>query len=98
MTITAAPGDFTLSASGVLTIPAEQVASSGSVTLTAVDDTTDAPDKSRTVVATAVNGHGIFQPADVGLTIEDDEAPPTVTLHAVERRASIGESNRSRRR
>ena len=89
----AASGDFTLSASGVLTIPAEQEASSGSVTLTAVDDNTDAPDKSRTVLATAVNGQGIVQPSGEDLTIVDDEPPPTVTLHLGT--ASIGENNRS---
>ena len=96
VTIAATPSDFTLSANGVLTIPAGQEESSGSVTLTAVDDNTDAPNKDRTVLATAVNGRGpghIIQPAGVALTIEDDEPPPTVTLHLGA--ASIGENNRS---
>ena len=95
VTITPAPGDFTLSANGVLTIPAGDEASSGSVTLTAMNDNTDAPDKLRTVLATAVNGQGIVQPAGVALTIEDDEPPPTVTLHLGANSNTIGEDNRS---
>ena len=71
MTITAAPGDFTVG--GTLTIPAEHEASSGSVTLTAVDDNTDAPNKERKVLATAVNGQGIVQPSGEDLIIVDDE-------------------------
>ena len=93
VTITPAAGDFTLSAGGRLTIPALATASSGSVTLTAVDDDTDAPDKALKVLATAANTHGIEQPAPVDLTIADDEPPPTVTLELS--RASINEANGS---
>ena len=98
VTITAAPGDFTLSANGVLTIPAGDEESSAPVTLTAVDDDTDAPDKHRTVLATAVNGRGsghVIQPDPVDLTIEDDEPPPTVTLHLGANSNTIGENNGS---
>ena len=93
VTITPAAGDFTLSAGGRLTIPALATASSGSVTLTAVDDDTDAPDKALKVLATAANTQGIEQPAPVDLTIADDEPPPTVTLELS--RASINEANGS---
>ena len=93
VTVTPAAGDFTLSAGGRLTIPALATASSGSVTLTAVDDDTDAPDKALKVLATAANTQGIEQPAPVDLTIADDEPPPTVTLELS--RASITEASGS---
>ena len=93
VTITPAVGDFTLSAGGRLTIPALATASTGSVTLTAVDDDTDAPDKALKVLATAANTQGIEQPDPVDLTIADDEPPPTVTLELS--RASINEASGS---
>ena len=77
VTITAAPGDFTVG--GTLTIPAGQT-ESGTATLTAVDNETDAEDKTVTVLATAANGHGIVNPDGVQLTIEDDDPAPVVTL------------------
>ena len=98
VTITAAANDFTLSGGGLLTIPALATESIAPVTLTAVDDDTDAPDKQRTVLATAVNGRGpghVMQPAPVDLTIEDDDPPPTVTLHLGANANTIGENNGS---
>ena len=80
VTLTPAPGDWTAAGDGVLTIPAGSEQSSGSVTLTAVNDNTDAPDKALTVTATATNGQGVNQPGGVSLTIVDDEAAPTATL------------------
>ena len=80
VTIAPAPGDFTLTASGRIAIPAGATDGTGTVTLTAVDDDTDAPDKQLTVSATAVNDQGIEQPAGVDLTVADDEPAPTVTL------------------
>ena len=65
----------------VLTIPAGETASTGTVTLTAVDNNVDAPDKRITVSAEASNSLGVTFPDDVTLTIEDDDDPPTVTLH-----------------
>ena len=50
------------------------------MTVTAVDDTTDAPDKEVTVSAAVSGDSGIAAPASVTLTIEDDEAAPEVTL------------------
>ena len=80
VTITPSAGDFTLTASGRIAIPAGATDGTGTVTLTAVDDDTDAPDKRLTVSATAVNDQGIEQPAGVDLTVADDEPAPTVTL------------------
>ena len=80
VTLTPAPGDWTAAGGGVLTIPAGSEQSSGSVTLTAVNDNTDAPDKALTVTASATNGQGVNQPGGVSLTIVDDEAAPTATL------------------
>ena len=90
VTLTALASDFTLSAGGVLTIPALATQSSGFVTLTAVDNVTDAPHKELTLNASAVNSFRIDQPDGIALTIEDDEPPPTVTLELTD--ASIEET------
>ena len=86
VTVSAAPvgpavaGDFELSTDRQLTIPAGQRNSTGTVTLTAVDNTTDAPDKGVTVSGTAANSQGKVNPADVTLTIRDDEGTPKISL------------------
>ena len=85
VTVTAAPespavaSDYTLSGSQ-LTIPAGATASTGTVTITAVDNAVDAPHKTVTVSATATNAQGITAPQDVTLTILDDEAPPGLSV------------------
>ena len=90
ITILAGPGDFTLSGN-TLTIPIGDVDSSSSITLTAVDDNTDAPNKVVEVAAQDVtNSQGYSGPSPQRLEIRDDEAAPTVTLHLG---ASIGENN-----
>ena len=71
----AAPDDFTLSSATTLTITAGQTASAGTVTITATDNATDAPDKSVTVSGTAT-GAGVEDPPDVTLTLEDDDTSP----------------------
>ena len=76
----ALPGDFTLSSNKVLTIAAGATESTGTVTITAVDNDVDAPDKTVTVSGAASGGNGVANPADATLTITDDEAAPTVTL------------------
>ena len=76
----AADGDFTLSANTTLTIAAGDTTSTGAVTIEAVNNGVDAPDKQVTVSASAVNTQGVNAPANLTLTIEDDEAEPTVTL------------------
>jgi len=68
----AVAGDFTLSANKTLTIAAGSATSTGTVTITAVDNDVDAPDKTVTVSATA-SGGGVVDPAEVTLTIRDDD-------------------------
>ena len=78
VTVTATPespavaGDYTLSGSR-LTIAAGGTASTGTVTITAVDNAVDAPHKRVTVSATATNTQGITPPQDMTLTVTDDE-------------------------
>ena len=77
----AVAGDYTLSTNRELTIPAGQTTSTGTVvTVTSVNNTVDAPDKTVTVSATATNSQGVTDPDDVTLTIRDNDATPTVTL------------------
>ena len=76
----AAAGDFSLSSAKTLTIAAGDTSSTGTVTVTAVDNTVDAPDKEVTVSATVSGNSGVAAPSAVTLTIEDDDAAPAVTL------------------
>ncbi len=75
----ATASDYTQSGT-TLTIAAGEMTSMGQVTITAVDNLVDAPDKTVQVQGTATNTQGITNPASVGLTLLDDEAVPTVTL------------------
>ena len=70
----ATAADFTLSASTTLSFAAEATASSGEVTVAAENDAVDAPDK-EVRVSGAVSGASVTAPADVTLTITDDDAP-----------------------
>ena len=70
----AVDGDFTLSANTTLSFAAAATASSGEVTVTAAHNLVDAPDKTVTVTG-RVSGTGVTAPADVTLTITDDDAP-----------------------
>ncbi len=88
----ALPKDFTLSSDTVLTIAAGATESTGTVTITAVDNDVDAPDKKVTVSGAASGGNGVANPAALTLTLTDDDATPTVTL--VLDSASIAESGR----
>ena len=76
----AVAGDFNLSGATTLTIAAGDVTSTGTVTVTAVDNTTDAPNKTVTVSGTATGGNSVANPPDATLTITDDDAAPTVAL------------------
>ena len=75
----AVPDDFTLSENGTLTIAAGRTSSTGEVTVGAVDNKVDAPNKAVTVTATAENINGVTPPSAVTLTINDDDASPVVT-------------------
>ncbi len=97
VTVSAAPGanadssDFALSANRTLTIAAGDTSSTGAVTVRAVDNALDGPNKQVAVsgaVANAIGGYS--NPADATLTIEDDEATPKVKL--VLSRSTIAES------
>ena len=76
----AAAGDYTLSSAATLTIAAGATTSSGTVTVAAVDNATDAPNRQATVSGTAVNDQGVQQPIARTLTITDDDTAPDATL------------------
>ena len=72
--IPAVAGDLTLSENTTLTIPAKSQASTGVVTITAVDNKVDAADKTVTIAASATGGNGLVQaPEYKTLTITDDD-------------------------
>ena len=73
-------GDFSLSANPVLTIAVGERDSAGTVTVTAVNDAVYRPDRTLTVTGTAANSVGVTGPVAHTLTIEEDEAAPTITL------------------
>ena len=80
LTVSATPvdpavaGDLTLSENTTLTIPANTQASTGVVTIAAVDNDVDAADKTVTVSATATGGNELVQPpGSQTLTIADDD-------------------------
>ena len=75
----AVSGDFMLSTNKELSIAAGSTASTGTVTITAVNNTVDAPDKTVTVSGVA-SGGGVSNPLSKTLAITDDEGTPTVTL------------------
>ena len=88
---TAAAGDFSLSSDKILTIAAGATTTSGTVTVTALDDATDEPDETVTVGGTRAGGHGLVAaPAALTLTIADDDPTPTSALALMP--ASISES------
>ena len=81
VTVTASPvspataSDFSLSANATLDFDANETASTGTVTLTAADDTAETADREVTVSG-SVSAAGIAGPDDVTLTILDDDAEP----------------------
>ena len=73
-------GDFTLSGS-TLSFAANAGSSTGAVTITAVGNAVDGPDKTVTVLGTTTAA-GVTGPAAVTLMIADDEATPEVSVAA----------------
>ena len=70
----AVAGDYEISANQVLTIAAGRTASTGTVTVTGVDNDVDTADKTVRVQGIRLgNTVGISGPADVTLTLEDDD-------------------------
>ena len=76
----AVANDFMLSGNRELTIEAGQMESTGTGTVTAVNNGVDAPSKTVEVTASVTGGNGVTAPAARTLTITDDEALPVVTL------------------
>ena len=74
----AVAGDFNM-AGTTLSFAANATKSTGTVTLTAVDNAVDAPDKMVRVSGT-VSLSEADEPVDVTLIITDEESPPVVTL------------------
>ena len=74
----AGPGDFALSVNRTLTIAVGETLSTGEVTVGAVDDNVDGPNKMVIVSATAENINGVTQPSAMTLTIIDDDATPVI--------------------
>ena len=72
--------DYSLTTNLVLTIAAESTTSTGTVTITGVDNDIDAADKTLQVKGSAVNSRGVTDPADVELTLEDDDARGVTVL------------------
>ena len=68
----AVAGDYTLSGS-MLTIAAGATTSTGSVTVTGVDNNVDAPNKTLTVSATAASTQGLTGPDSLTLILNDDD-------------------------
>ena len=73
-------GDFTLSSPAALTVAAGATASAGTVTITAVDDPADAPDKRVTVSGRLSNGQGAGTVAAATLVLADDDPLPVASL------------------
>ncbi|MYB34593.1 MAG: hypothetical protein F4X92_05635, partial [Gammaproteobacteria bacterium] len=86
LTVSATPdtpavaGDFQLGANQILTIPAGETESTGTVTVTAVDNSVVAKDKSITIAADASGGVEMDDPEDVKLTIWDDDNQPRLLI------------------
>ena len=74
----AVAGDFMLTGT-TLSVAANATKSTGTVTITAVDNAVDSPDKMVRVSGT-VSLSGADAPVDVTLIITDEESPPVVTL------------------
>ena len=85
----AVTADYRLSSNKTLTIRRGQKTSTGAVTITAVNNSVDAPNKTVTVSATASGGNAV-NPNSVPLTIADDDAAPGLKLSVAS--SSINES------
>ena len=87
--------DFTLSQNKTLTIAAGETSSTGTVIITGVDNSVDAPDKTVTVSGAASGGHGVADPADQTLTITDDDDAPSGAITLTVSPTSVAEADSS---
>ncbi len=79
-TFPATDSDFVLSSNPILTIPAGATTSSEQVTITAVDNLVDGPDKTVILSGHASNSLGVIGPEARTLTILDDDDPITLAV------------------
>ena len=84
--------DFTLSANTALRIAAGATSSTGTVTITGVNNDVDAANKTVTVKGLAENDVGVAGPSDVTLTLEDNDTRG-VTVSETELGVDEGDSN-----
>ena len=81
VTVTPVSGFYTVGTDATILIAAgATTAASDTVTITAVDNATDEPNRTATVTGTLANSRGAGTVTGVTLTLEDDDAAPTVTL------------------
>ena len=76
----AVDADFTLSTNKVLSFAANATESTGTVIITANDNSLDTPDKTITVKGEIPTGLALRTPSDISLTITDDDDPPELGL------------------
>ena len=88
----AVAGDFSLSEDRTLTIEAGQTTSTGDVTITAINNFVDSPDKKVTVSGAVVNQVGFVAPPLIDLTITDEDTASTVATLSLSP-ASINEGD-----
>ena len=84
----AVAADFNLSTNKILSFATNATTSTGTVTITSVNNDVDAADKTVTVSGT-VTASGVTAPPAVTLTIEDDDAAPTVANAIPDRSATV---------
>ena len=92
ITVSESSADVT-QAGTTLTIAAGQTASSGSVVLTGVDNTNTDGSRQVAISGSAANSYGILGPADIMLTVTDDDRPnnaPVVSNPVGDRTADVG--------
>ena len=81
ITISPVSGAYSVGSDGSITIPAGRTSNAGdTVTVTAVDNTTDEVDRRVTIIAAAANPVGVGAVTSVDLTLNDDDGAPTVRL------------------
>ena len=81
ITISPVSGAYSVGSDGAITIPAGRTSNAGdTVTVTAVDNTTDEVDRRVTIIAAAANPVGVGAVTSVDLTLNDDDGAPTVRL------------------
>ena len=93
ITVSESSADVT-QAGTTLTIAAGQTASSGSVVLTGVDNTNIDGSRPVAISGSAANSYGILGPADIMLTVTDDDRPnnaPVVSNPVGDRTADVGQ-------